>query len=57
MSHTSESGYSSNESQVRSRSNINIEKGIIHRDYKDENVLINPQTLEIKIIDFGCAIL
>ena len=29
--------------------------GIIHRDYKDENVLINPRTLEIKIIDFGCA--
>ena len=29
--------------------------GIIHRDFKDENILVNPQTLEIKVIDFGCA--
>ena len=29
--------------------------GIIHRDFKNENILINPMTLEIKIIDFGCA--
>ena len=29
--------------------------GLIHRDLKDENILINPETLEIKIIDFGCA--
>ena len=29
--------------------------GIVHRDFKDENILINPQTLEIKVIDFGCA--
>ena len=28
---------------------------ICHRDLKDENVLINPATLEVKIIDFGCA--
>ena len=29
--------------------------GICHRDLKDENVLINPATLEVKLIDFGCA--
>ena len=29
--------------------------GLCHRDLKDENVLINPATLEVKIIDFGCA--
>ena len=29
--------------------------GITHHDIKDENVLINVQTLEAKVIDFGCA--
>ena len=29
--------------------------GIFHRDIKDENVLLNPSTLETAIIDFGCA--
>ena len=29
--------------------------GICHSDIKDENVLINPHTLQIKLIDFGCA--
>ena len=29
--------------------------GISHRDIKDENILFNPSTGDIKIIDFGCA--
>lgn len=30
-------------------------KGIMHRDVKPENVMINPVTQEIKLIDFGFA--
>ena len=32
-----------------------IEQNIFHRDLKDENILLNPSTLDIKLIDFGCA--
>jgi len=28
---------------------------VLHRDLKDENILINPADLRIRIIDFGCA--
>ena len=30
-------------------------RGIFHRDIKDENVLLNPSTLQTSVIDFGCA--
>ena len=29
--------------------------GVVHRDIKPENILISPQSLKIKLIDFGCA--
>ncbi|KAF7704148.1 hypothetical protein HF521_021220 [Silurus meridionalis] len=31
------------------------ERGVLHRDIKPENILINPETLVVKLIDFGCG--
>ncbi|TUA53258.1 Serine/threonine-protein kinase pim-1 [Bagarius yarrelli] len=30
-------------------------RGVLHRDIKPENILINPETLHVKLIDFGCG--
>ncbi|KAA0705162.1 Serine/threonine-protein kinase pim-2 [Triplophysa tibetana] len=30
-------------------------RGVFHRDIKTQNLLINPDTLQVKLIDFGCG--
>uniref|UniRef100_A0A8C1JZR7 non-specific serine/threonine protein kinase n=1 Tax=Cyprinus carpio TaxID=7962 RepID=A0A8C1JZR7_CYPCA len=43
--------------QVIRAANICCERGVFHRDIKLENLLVNPDTLEVKLIDFGCSTL
>ncbi|XP_062846445.1 serine/threonine-protein kinase pim-1-like [Trichomycterus rosablanca] len=31
------------------------DRGVLHRDIKRQNVLLNTETLEVKLIDFGCG--
>lgn len=31
------------------------ERGVFHRDIKAGNLLFNPETLQVKLIDFGCG--
>lgn len=41
--------------QIIYAANFCCYRGVFHRDIKLENVLVNPTTLEIKLIDFGCG--
>ncbi|XP_073692729.1 serine/threonine-protein kinase pim-1-like [Garra rufa] len=43
--------------QVIQAAKICCERGVFHRDIKMENLLVNPDTLEVKLIDFGCGTL
>ncbi|XP_059420278.1 serine/threonine-protein kinase pim-1-like [Carassius carassius] len=41
--------------QVAQAANVCCQRQVFHRDIKLNNLLINNQTLEVKLIDFGCG--
>ncbi|TRY96591.1 hypothetical protein DNTS_007579 [Danionella cerebrum] len=42
-------------SQVVHASQICCKRGVLHRDIQPRNILINPETLQCKLFDFGCG--
>uniref|UniRef100_A0A8C2E6R3 non-specific serine/threonine protein kinase n=1 Tax=Cyprinus carpio TaxID=7962 RepID=A0A8C2E6R3_CYPCA len=43
--------------QVTDAAKTCCDRGIFHRDLKLENLLVNEDTMEVKLIDFGCGAL
>ncbi|XP_016328357.1 serine/threonine-protein kinase pim-2-like [Sinocyclocheilus anshuiensis] len=43
--------------QVIRAANVCCENGVYHRDIKPENLLVNQDTMEVKLIHFGCGAL
>ncbi|XDV30775.1 hypothetical protein PO909_033619, partial [Leuciscus waleckii] len=41
--------------QATTAAHVCCRRGVFHRDVKLENLLINTETLEVKLIDFGCG--
>ncbi len=41
--------------QAIEAANVCIIRGVFHRDIKMENLLVNQDTMEVKLIDFGCG--
>lgn len=41
--------------QATKASLVCCSRGVFHSDIKQENLLINPETLQVKLIDFGCG--
>lgn len=41
--------------QVAQAAHMCCRRGVLHRDIKLENLLFNKETLEVKLIDFGCG--
>ncbi|KAK7170289.1 hypothetical protein R3I94_000501 [Phoxinus phoxinus] len=41
--------------QVVEAANSCCSRGVFHRDVKEENILVNMETLDVTLIDFGCG--
>ncbi|RXN13320.1 serine threonine- kinase pim-2-like protein [Labeo rohita] len=42
--------------QVIEAADVCIKRGVFHQDIKMKNLLVNQDTMEVKLIDFGCGV-